>query len=89
MTTEQQSVAWVRKLRNPSARLRPAHRKQSAKILEMIGPFKGATLAQTMQATDLQAHSVRGFISTAARKRNVTIESSKSEAGDRIYTIAK
>jgi len=55
----------------------------------MIGPFKGATLAQTMQATDLQAYSVRGFISPAARKRNVTIESSKSEAGDRIYTIAK
>jgi len=30
-----------------------------------------------------------GFISTVAKKRKVNIESSKNEAGDRVYKIAK
>jgi len=42
-----------------------------------------------MKATDWQAHSVRGFISTAGKKHNVKIESSKNEAGDRVYKISK
>jgi hypothetical protein len=67
----------------------PRAESKGAKILEMIGRAKGATLAEIMKATDWQAHSVRGFISTAAKKHNVKIESSKSEAGDRVYKIAK
>ena len=51
----------------------------------MIGRAKGATLAEIMKATDWQAHSVRGFISTAAKKHGIKIESSKNEAGDRVY----
>ena len=42
-----------------------------------------------MKATDWQAHSVRGFISIAGKKHNVKIESSKSDAGDRVYTLKK
>jgi hypothetical protein len=42
-----------------------------------------------MKATDWQAHSVRGFISTASKKHGVTIESAKNEAGERVYKIAK
>ena len=57
--------------------------------MEMIGRAKGATLAEIMKATDWQAHSVRGFISTAAKKHSIKIESSKNEAGDRVYKIAK
>ena len=69
----------------------PAPRAESktAKILEMMRRPKGATLAEIMKATDWQAHSVRGFISTAAKKHNVEIESSKNDAGDRFYRIAK
>jgi len=55
----------------------------------MIGRAKGATLAEIMKATDWQAHSVRGFISTAGKKHSVKIESSKNEAGNRVYRIAK
>jgi len=46
-------------------------------------------LVDPMKATDWQAHSVRGFISTAGKKHSVKIESSKSEAGDRVYKIVK
>ena len=67
----------------------PRAESKGAKILEMIGRAKGATLAEIMKATDWQAHSVRGFISTAAKKHKVNIESSKNEVGDRVYKVAK
>ena len=55
----------------------------------MIRRAKGATLAEIMKATEWQAHSVRGFISTAQKKHGLKIESSKNDAGDRLYTVAK
>ena len=67
----------------------PRAESKGAKILDMIARAKGATLAEIMKATDWQAHSVRGFISTAGKKHSVKIESSKSEAGDRVYKIVK
>ena len=67
----------------------PRAESKSAKIIDMIGRAKGATLAEIMKATDWQAHSVRGFISIAAKKHSINIESSKNEAGDRVYKIAK
>ena len=67
----------------------PRAESKGAKILEMIGRAKGATLAEIMKAIGWQAHSVRGFISTAGKKHNVKVESSKSEAGERVYRIAK
>jgi len=62
---------------------------KGGKILEMIGRANGASLPEIMQATDWQAHSVRGFISTAAKKHNISIESSKNQAGERIYKLSK
>ena len=55
----------------------------------MTGRVKGATLAEIMAAAGWQAHSVRGFISTADKKHGVKIESLKNESGDRVYRIAK
>ena len=72
--------------RNASA---PRAASKGAKILEMIGRARGATLAEIMKATEWQAHSVRGFISTAGKKQGIKIESAKSEAGERTYKIAK
>src|SRR6266853_937518 len=63
----------------------PRAESKGAKILEMIGRAKGATLAEIMKATDWQAHSVRGFISTAAKKQGLKIESAKTDAGERVY----
>jgi hypothetical protein len=67
----------------------PRAESKGGKILEMIGRAKGATLAEIMKATDWQAHSVRGFISVAAKKQGIKIESAKNEAGDRVYRTAK
>jgi hypothetical protein len=67
----------------------PRTESKGAKILELIGRPKGASLAEIMKATSWQAHSVRGFLSTAAKKHGLTIESTKTEAGDRVYSIKK
>jgi hypothetical protein len=67
----------------------PRAESKGAKILDMIARAKGATLAEIVTATDWQAHSVRGFISTAAKKHGVEIESAKNDASERTYKIAK
>jgi hypothetical protein len=67
----------------------PRAESKGAKILEMIRRPKGATLAEIMRAVQWQAHSVRGFISTAGKKQGIKIESAKNDAGDRVYKIAK
>jgi hypothetical protein len=65
----------------------PRPESKGAKILALIGRAKGATLTEIMKATDWQAHSVRGFLSTAAKKHALKIESAKTEAGERSYWI--
>jgi len=46
-------------------------------------------LVDSRKATDWQAHSVRGFLSTAAKKHGLKIESTKTEAGERVYQVKK
>ncbi len=78
-----------------SAGKKPAHastpraESKGAKILELIGRAKGATMAEIMKSISWQAHSVRGFLSTAAKKHGLNIESTKNEAGDRTYKAIK
>lgn len=67
----------------------PREKRKGAEILELIGRAKGATLAEILQATSWQAPSVRGFISAAGKKHGVKIESSKNEAGARVYRIVR
>jgi len=65
----------------------PRAESKGAKILALIGRPKGATLAEIMKATSWQAHSVRGFLSTAAKKHDLQIESTKNNAGERVYQL--
>jgi hypothetical protein len=67
----------------------PRAESKGAKILELIGRPKGATLAEIVKATDWQKHSIRGFLSTAAKKHGLKIESTKTDAGDRVYQVWK
>ena len=67
----------------------PRLESKSATILALISRAKGATLVEIMEATQWQAHSVRGFLSTAGKKHQLKIESAKTDAGDRVYKISK
>jgi len=59
-------------------------------VLDLLRRKGGATMAEIAKATDWQNHSIRGFISGQLTKRmGQTVESSKNEAGERTYHIAK
>lgn len=61
---------------------------KKAIVLELLRRPSGASLAEIMEATDWQAHSVRGFISgTIGKKMSLTVTSAKNESGDRIYRL--
>lgn len=59
-------------------------------VIELLRRKGGATMAEIAKATDWQNHSIRGFISgQLTKKMGMTVESSKNEAGERTYRIAK
>ena len=67
----------------------PVAREGSKKAIIIGMLARGATLSELMAATGWQAHSVRGFLSTAAKKQGLTIESTRNKTGERFYRIAK
>jgi hypothetical protein len=64
-----------------------SHKK--AEVIAMMRRAKGATLAEIMQATGWQKHTVRGFVSILGSKGGQSIESAKNAAGERTYKIGK
>ena len=63
---------------------------KKAIVLDMLRRADGATLKDIMDATDWQAHSVRGFISgSLGKKMGLTVDSCKRPDGVRAYRIAK
>jgi hypothetical protein len=61
---------------------------KTAIMLGLLKRHEGATLKALMEATEWQAHSVRGFLSGTLRKKmGLVIESAKSAAGERRYSI--
>jgi hypothetical protein len=68
----------------------PREFSKKAIVLDLLRRPKGATLAEIMAATDWQAHSVRGFISgNLTKKMGLAVESTKNEAGERTYRVAR
>src|SRR5205807_4079318 len=63
----------------------PRAESKGARILALIRRPQGATLAQIQKTTGWESPSVRGYLSTAAKKHNLRIESTKNEGGDRVY----
>jgi hypothetical protein len=83
-TTRAKQAAKGRK--NAAGTARDGSKK--AEIIALLQKPKGATLAELMQATGWQAHSVRGFISgTLGKKEGLKVESAKREDGARVYSI--
>lgn len=58
------------------------------RILTLLSQREGTTIAEMMQVTDWQQHSVRGFLAgTVKKKLGVILTSSKAEGALRRYRI--
>ena len=61
---------------------------KAAKILDLLKRPYGATTRELLKATGWQPHSLRGFLSgTVGKKMGLAVTSSKSEDGERTYSI--
>ena len=74
-----------------SAKDKPVRTRADSKQALVIGLLQrpeGATIAQIMEATGWQQHTVRGTLAGTLKKRlGLTITSSKEAGGQRIYRI--
>ena len=81
--------AASKKESNPAAKEARPDSKKSI-VLDLLRRPKGATMAEIAKATDWQNHSIRGFISgNLTKKMGLTVESTKNEAGERVYRVGK
>jgi hypothetical protein len=61
---------------------------KTAIVLGLLKRHQGTTLKELMDATEWQAHSVRGFLSGTLRKKmGLNIQSDKSAEGERTYSV--
>ena len=66
---------------------RPASKQ--ARLVEMLRQPEGATIDEIVKALEWQAHTVRGAMSGALKKKlGLTIESEKVDDRGRVYRIA-
>lgn len=72
----------------PAKTPRTRDNSKQAEVIRMLQRAEGATIRQICEATGWQNHTVRGTLSGALkRKLGLTIISSKSEQGERVYRI--
>ena len=58
------------------------------RMLTLLSQFEGASIAEMMQATDWQQHSVRGFLAGSVKKKlGFSLTSVKPNDGVRRYRI--
>jgi hypothetical protein len=61
---------------------------KEAQLIAMLRRPEGATIAQVIEVTSWQPHTVRGAISGALKKkRGLEVISEKGEGGERVYRI--
>jgi hypothetical protein len=65
----------------------PREGSKTARVVAMIQRKNGATLAEIMDQMGWQKHTVRGFMAGAMKKAGYTVESFKSDKGERSYRI--
>ena len=62
---------------------------KKADVIALMKRAKGVTLAEIVETTGWQKHTVRGFVSILGSKGGQKIESVKNAAGERSYRVAK
>ena len=61
---------------------------KQAQLIAMLRRKQGATIAQIVEATGWQPHTVRGAFAGALKKKlGLTVTSEKVEGGERVYRI--
>jgi hypothetical protein len=65
----------------------PREGSKTAQVVAMLQRKNGATLAEIMDKMGWQKHTVRGFMAGALKKAGYTVESFKSDKGERTYRI--
>ena len=60
---------------------------KTAQVVAMLQRKNGATLSEIVEKMGWQKHTVRGFMAGAMRKAGFTVESFKSDKGERTYRI--
>jgi hypothetical protein len=60
---------------------------KTAKVLDLLKRFGGASVKELRKATGWQAHSVRGFLSTLGKKMGLAVTSTKAANEERRYSV--
>lgn len=61
---------------------------KTARVLDLLRRKGGVTAKELLKATGWQPHSLRGFLSgTVGKKMRLTVTSTKSDDGERTYSI--
>ena len=69
---------------------RTRENSKQAQVIAMLKRPEGATIAQICEATNWQAHTVRGTFAGAFKKKlGLTVTSDKAEGGVRVYRIVE
>jgi hypothetical protein len=61
----------------------------SAAVIALLERAGGATLEEIGQATGWKKHTIRGFVSTIAKKHGHNVTSTRRQDGARVYAIVK
>ena len=65
----------------------PREGTKTAQVVAMLQRKNGATLEEIMSKMAWQKHTVRGFMAGAMKKAGYTVESFKSDKGERTYRL--
>jgi len=68
----------------------PHAESKQARLIEMLKRPEGATIDEIVKALDWQAHTVRGVMSGALKKKlGLKVESEKVDDRGRVYRVAE
>ena len=61
---------------------------KTARVLDLLKRPEGASMKELLKSTGWQPHSVRGFLTGTIRKKmGMTVTSTKTDDGERTYSI--
>lgn len=91
MTKLQKTSTTPRKPRQPRAKAAlaiPERKGKLGQVLKLLSRPEGASIADLMAATNWQAHSVRGVLSGAIKKKLGLAVTSEKSGAERIYRVS-